>query len=550
MSSSANDIQIRELKDSLSELQKLVETLQATILSLSTERAELLNKRDILQDQVDYLTKKLFGKKSERGYNIPGQYNFFNELELECLDSSDEPDPDQDEEDQEPLRKRKRRPRPTNEERFKGIPAKKKYLDEGEEPTSCPDCGAPMECIGEEFVRRELEYIPAVVRVIEYYSRSYKCTQNCKNEGTLPKIVKGKDGHPHMLYGMASSSTIAWIMYQKFVNSVPLYRQEKEWQMQGVPLSRGTMATWVIKNSNEFFHPLWEFFHRKLLTRAFLMADETPLQVLKEPERRAETRSFMWLFRTGEWDDTPIILYKYSETRAGEVAKDFLNDYGGYLMCDGYSGYNRLTKAKRCACWAHARRYLIDAIPKGKKNDHSEPAVQGLLYVEKLFRIESRIKEKGLCAEEDIRAARLKDAPAILENFFAWVDKQMPVKNSRLDKALTYIKNRRPYLETYLENGWCSFENNASERAIKDFVIGRKNWLFSDTPKGADSSAEIYTIVATAKANGVNPYHYLKYLLDTLPMINRNNDEELEKLVPWNPELKATIKEIEQNSIM
>ena len=280
------------------------------------------------------------------------------------------------------------------------------------------------------------------------------------------------------------------------------------------------------------------------------MADETPLQVLKEPERRAETRSFMWLFRTVEWDDIPIILYKYSETRAGEIAKDFLDDYGGYLMCDGYSGYNKLTKAKRCTCWAHVRRYLIDAIPKGKQNDHSEPAVQGLLYVEKLFRIERLIKEKKLFAEEDIRAARLKDAPPILEGFFAWVDKQQPLKNSRLDKAITYIRNRRPYLDTYLKNGWCSFDNNASERAIKDFVIGRKNWLFSDTPKGAESSAEIYSIIATAKANGVNPYHYLKYLLDALPMIDRNNDTELEKLAPWNPELKASIKEIEQNSIM
>ena len=548
MISSANDIQIRELKDSLSDLKKLVEAQQATIDSLTSERTELQKERSVLMEQVDYLTKKLFGKKSEHGYDFPGQYNFFNELEIETADDTDTLDPS--EEEATPQSPKKRKPRKTNDERFKGIPVKKEYLDElGENPV-CPDCGSPLVYIGEEYVRRELEYIPAVVRVIEYYSRNYKCSQNCKKDGTLPRIVKGKDNKPHMLYGMASSSTIAWIMYQKFVNSVPLYRQEKDWQMQGVPLSRNTMATWVIKNSNAFFRPLYEFFHRRLLTRSFLMADETPLQVLKEPERRAETRSFMWLFRTGERDDIPIVLYKYSETRAGEVAKDFLDDYSGYLMCDGYSGYNKLPEAKRCACWAHVRRYLIDAIPNGKQNDYSQPAVQGLLYVQKLFRIETIINEKGLCTEKEIHAARLKDAPAILEGFFEWLDKQTPLKNSRLDKAITYIKNRRPDLETYLENGWCSFHNNASERAIKDFVIGRKNWLFSDTPKGADSSAEIYSIIATAKANGVNPYHYLKYLLDTLPRIERNSDTELEKLSPWNPDLKATIKEIEQNSIM
>ena len=278
------------------------------------------------------------------------------------------------------------------------------------------------------------------------------------------------------------------------------------------------------------------------------MADETPLQVLKEPERRPQTKSFMWLFRTGERDDIPIVLYKYSETRAGDNAKDFLDDYEGYIMCDGYSGYNKLTKAKRTACWAHVRRYLIDAIPKGKQHDHSQPAVQGLLYVEKLYRIERSIK--GLNNEEAIRLARLKEAPDIIKGFFEWVDAQRPVKGSRFYKAIVYIQNRRPYMATYLENGNCSFDNNASERDIKDFVIGRKNWLFCDTPKGARASAEIYSLVNTAKANGVNPYYYLRYLLDVLPTMDPGNDEELEKVVPWNPNLKAVVKELEDKEPM
>ncbi len=551
MISSANDIQLRELRDTVSELQKLVESQQEAITSLTTERAELQNERDVLKEQVDYLTKKLFGKKSEHGFDFPGQYNLFNELEVEAEQAPEESDPDQDEAEQNPPKKRK--PRATNEERFKGMPVKKEYLDIPEDERFCSSCGTPLVYVGEEFVRRIFDYTPGVGRVIDIYSRNYKCPADCKEskaEYPIPRIVKGKDGKAHRLYGMASSSTVAWILYQKFVNGVPLYRQEKDWEFQGISITRSTMAKWVIDNSEAFFGPLCEYFHRKLLTEEFLMADETPVQVLKEPERRAQTKSFMWLYRTGERTNIPIILYRYSETRAGDNAKDYLSDYAGYIMCDGYSGYNKLTKAKRCACWAHVRRYLIDAIPKGKQHDHSQPAVQGLLYVDQLFRIERSIKEKGLYTEEEIRAKRLEKAPAILEGFFDWVDKQRPVKKTRFDKAITYIKNRRPFLATYLENGWCSFDNNASERAIKDFVIGRKNWLFSDTPKGAHASAMAYSIVATAKANGVNPYHYLKYLLDTLPTIDLKSDAELEKVSPWNPDLKATIKEIEQNSIM
>ena len=548
MAAASKDLQLRELKDTVSELNALIKTLQETISSMNAREAALQAERDNLKEQVDYLTKKLFGKSSERGFDIPGQYNFFNELECEAdTPSADDENGADDEAVSQP---QKRKPKRTKKELFAGIPVKKEYLDLPEEERICKNCGTPLEVIGEEFVRREIDIIPAVVRVLEYYSRHYACPKKCKEDYTLPCIVKGKDGKAHMLHGLASSATIAWILYQKFVNSVPLYRQEKDWAMQGANLTRATMSRWVIDNEEEFLRPLYNHFHRVLLTRQFLMADETPLQVLKEPERRPQTKSFMWLYRTGERDEIPIILYKYSETRAGENAKEFLEDYDGYLMCDGYSGYNKLTKAKRTACWAHVRRYMIDAIPKGKQNDHSQPAVQGLLYIEKLFRIERIIEEKGLKGEEAIRLARLKSTPEILEGFFTWLDAQRPNKGSRFDKAVTYTQNRRPYLTNYLENGYCSFHNNASERAIKDFVIGRKNWMFSDTPNGAMASAEIYSLINTAKANGVNSYHYLKYLLDVLPTMDLDDEAELEKVCPWNPELQTTIKKIAQESIM
>ena len=189
-----------------------------------------------------------------------------------------------------------------------------------------------------------------------------------------------------MLYGMASAGTVAWVMYQKFCNGLPYYRQEKDWKQYGVEITRATMANWVIRNSEAFFLPMYEYFHRKLLERGFAMADETPLQVLHEPERRAQTKSYMWLFRSGEDGGPPIILYKYSETRAGDNAVDFLHGFKGYLMCDGYSGYNKVPDAKRTACWAHIRRYLTDAIPKGKALDYTQiyRGLQSPKYQEKL----------------------------------------------------------------------------------------------------------------------------------------------------------------------
>ncbi len=418
------------------------------------------------KSEIDLLRKKLFGTSSEkRTIDIPGQLNFFNEAELEQNPEAVKA------EDLEALlpekTAKKRKARATDAERFKGVPVEKKYLELSEEEKLCPSCGTPLKEIGEEFVRRELVFVPAKLKVYEYYSKNYECPQ-CKLQD-IPVIKKGKDGRAHMLYGMASAGTVAWVMYQKFCNGLPYYRQEKDWKQYGVEITRATMANWVIRNSEAFFLPMYEYFHRKLLERGFAMADETPLQVLHEPERRAQTKSYMWLFRSGEDGGIPIILYKYSETRAGDNAVDFLHGFKGYLMCDGYSGYNKVPDAKRTACWAHIRRYLADAIPKGKALDYTLPSVQGMLYINQLFHLEDVIRSK-------------------YSSFDA-------IKKARLEK-----------------------ETN-----------------------GAQASAVVYTMVEMAKANGVNVYHYLTYLLEKVPN-DRMSDDELELLAPWNETVKAEIE--------
>ena len=537
MADSSKDIQLRELKDMIHDLQKMIKTLQAVVDAANKREEALTQERDNLKEEVDLLRKKLFGTSSEkRVLDIPGQLNFFNEAELEqdpALAQMEELEASSPEKTP-----KKRKARATDAERFKGILVEKEYLDLSEKEKNCPVCGTALKQIGEEFVRRELVFIPAKLKVREYYSRNYECPQ-CSQHG-IPVIKKGKDGRPHMLYGMACAGTVAWVMYQKFCNALPYFRQEKDWKQYGASITRKTMANWVIQNSEAFFLPMYKYFQRKLLERKFAMADETPLQVLHESGRRAQTQSYMWLFRSGEDGLPPIILYKYSETRAGENAVDFLHGFKGYLMCDGYSGYNKVPDAKRTACWAHIRRYLTDAIPKGKALDYTQPSVQGVMYINQLFHLEDIIKAKHTSFDA-IKKARLEKEKPVVEGFLSWLDQQAPVRGSRMDKAVTYIQNRRSYLTTYLEDGRCSFSNNLSENAIRPFSVGRKNWLFCDTPNGAQASALVYSMVEIAKANGVNVYHYLTYLLEKMPS-NRMSDEELELLAPWNENVKTEIQ--------
>ena len=534
MADSSKDIQLRELKDMVAELKNLIKTLQETVDAANEREKSLTQERDNLKEELRLLRQKLFGTSSEKRPSPPKEQNLFNEAEKEQDPATAEAEemaaslPEK--------RTKKKKARAADAERYKGIPVTKEYLNL--EDRKCPVCGADLVSIGEEFVRRELVFIPAQLRVVEYYSTNYGCPE-CKRKD-FPTIKKGKDGKAHMLHGMASAGTVAWVMYQKFCNSLPYYRQEKDWEQYGASITRATMANWVIRNSEAFFHPMYKYFHRELLERGFVMADETPLQVLNEAGRRAQTKSYMWLFRSGEDDGPPIILYKYSETRSGNTAAEFLDGFHGYLMCDGYSGYNKIPDIKRTACWAHIRRYLTDAVPQGKKLDYNQPAVQGILYIDKLFRLEEDIKAKHTTFDS-VRKTRLKKEKPVVEGFLSWLEKQEPVRGSRIDKAVTYIRNRVPYLMTYLEDGRCSFSNNLSENAIRPFTVGRKNWLFCDSPDGAQASADVYTMVEMAKANGVNVYHYLTYLLEKCPN-DSMSDEEFEQLAPWNEEVKAEIK--------
>lgn len=412
MARDSKDQQLIELKDTIKELNTTIRNLNALIDAANKREEEHLQKEQVLQEQIDYLTKKLFGKSSEkRNDDFEGQLNLFNEAEAEKTA------PDPEEEDFVTVEKHTRKRKSTMADKFADFPVQKVYLDVPEDQRICANCGTPLERIGEEFVRKEIEIVKPSIKVIAYYSVSYGCPK-CKTDAEVPYIVRGRDGHVHMLHGMASAGTVAWVMYQKYHNSLPLYRQERDFKtLFGVDICRGTIAKWIIDNALDFFAPMCDYFRRKLVEGRYAMADETPVQVLKEPGRRPETKSYMWVFRSGEFDEQQMVLFHYSETRAGDTAKEFLEGFHGYLMTDGYSGYNRLRDCTRTSCWAHVRRYLIDAIPKGKEYDHTQPAVQGLVYIDKLFDLEKKIHGKQGVTFDAIKKFREEKEVPVLEGF-------------------------------------------------------------------------------------------------------------------------------------
>lgn len=530
----AKDIQFRELKDTISQLKTMMSEQTELIRSLRLTIEQKTAHEEALQQEIDFLKKKLFGSSSEkRGYDIPGQLSLFDEAEME-QDQSALPEPEET-----VVKEHVRRKKPTVKDTFKGLRVNRIVIPLPEEEKICPECGTRMVLIGTEYIRRELIFIPARCEINEYYSENYGCPE-CKlgtSDSGKPVIVKSHAPKALVGNGYASPSTVAWSMYQKYANSVPLYRQEKDWAQYGAPITRTTLANWIIYCAEKYFRPLYDYFHRELLKRGFAMADETRVQVLKEPDRRAQAQSFMWVFRSGEDGLPTILLYGYTPTRNGDNAAEFLSGFQGYLMTDGYQGYNKVPGIRRCSCWAHIRRYLIDAIPKGKQFDYSQPAVQGVQYCDQLFRLEDTINRKCRGDHEKRKQLRLEKEKPVLEAFWSWLDQQAPAVNTRMAKAVNYIQNRRQTAETYLEDGRCSFSNNLSENAIRPFTVGRKNWLFSDSVQGAEASAVVYTVVEMARAHDLNIYGYLSFLLEQRPDEGWT-DEQLADLAPWSEKLQ------------
>lgn len=509
----------------------------AYIEHLENTIKDLQNQVSNLTEMVLLLRKEKFGSSSEKTpKQIEGQLSLFNEAEIEA-----------DSKSAEPVICCKgsmyhRKPKASREKLLKDLPVEEFPCVLHPDDMFCNQCGTALKEIGFVKARDEIEYIPAKVQIIRYMQHMQQACEcpTCKHT-VRPFIKKAAVPRSVLNHSLASLSSVSYVMYQKYVNSIPLYRQEKDWEQMGIALSRATMANWVIRSTQEHFEPVIKHMQKELLKREVIHCDETPVQVLKEEGKKPQTKSYMWLYRTGNDGKAPIILYDYQPSRSGDNAASYLKDFKGYVHSDGYSGYNKLDGITRCGCWAHLRRKFVEAIPDKKAVDAPLTSAEiGRDFCNQLFKVEESLKD--LTPKERF-CKRLEVEKPILEAFWCWLESLTVLKGSALGKAVTYAMNQRPFMENYLLDGRCAISNNAAENAIRPFTVGRKNWLFADTPKGASASAAVYSIIETAKANGLNVFAYLQHLLLYMPDTDwQNYPEELDDLMPWSSEVQEQCK--------
>ena len=402
-----------------------------------------------------------------------------------------------------------------------------------DEERLCDSCGTMMEEIGKE-VHRSLQMEPAKFWIREDVYYTYACKQ-CEEETGEANILKTPK-EPVLYPGsFASAEAVAHIMTQKFVMYSPLYRLEQEFNREGLKLSRQTMANWMLNTSDTWLRPIYDVLHRDLCKEPVLHGDETTLQVLRESGKAATSKSYMWLYRTSGCAKAPIVLYEYQPSRKAAHAEEFLKGFSGWLHADGYQGYHKLPENIRVVgCWAHARRKFDEALQTiPKDNRKGSLAATGECYCTRLFQLEEALAE---LTPEERYTKRLEQEKPVLDALVAWANEAAAktAPKSALGKALHYLLEQWPYLVRYLEDGRLELSNNRAERSIKPFVMGRKNWLFANTPAGAQSSAVIYSLIETAKQNHLDPYRYLLWVLKNAPTLSQPDEAWAEKLLPSN----------------
>ena len=501
--------------------------------TLQEENEALKRKLDHMNELLLNAQRARFGQSSEKSSYVLGedQISLFNEAEAEQDVKAEEPD---EETLSVAVQAHTRKKKQTLDEKIKDIPVQEIILDLPEGQRFCSKCGGPLHRIGKKFIRREMIIIPQRVKVLEYYAWTYAC-EKCDRDTGSSTIVTTKAPPPLLKHSLASPSTVADVMTKKYVDGLPLARQEKIWARQGVTLSRATLANWVIQASRNWLKPLYQHMKQQLRTEHVIHADETVVQVLKEPGKTATSESRMWIYASGEQSQTPVRIFEYQPDRRGERPKAFLKGFSGCLVTDGYAGYNAVEHVLHCGCWAHTKRKWREAMPKGATVKTSKAAV-GFQYCNKLFAKERICKDMIPERKSEYRQNVILP---LLEEYFCWLNTVTPEKGSKLQEAVTYSLNQKEALMAFVKDPAVPISNNLAENAIRPFTLGRKNWLFCDSVKGAESSAVVYSLVETAKANGLEPYDYLLYVLSVMPYLGKSPaHDKLETLMPWSPEVQ------------
>ncbi len=523
--SALQEARIAEQADTIADLRSLVAELRGTIASLEETLAEF--------------RRQFFGIKSEKSKKTHSEEESDETSSVSVKSHT-----------------RQKKAKATREEQYKDLPVREEIIHLTDEEMRCPWCNALMKVIKSTFVREEIRITPAKVERVRIMQETAVCPE-CKKDGD-GTFVKAKTPTALIPHSPASASAVAFVAFYKVFLGLPYYRQETAFDQFGFKLPRETQANWIIYCALNYLKPIYNRLHGELLKRDIICADETTCQVLREEGRAATTTSYMWIYISGNDGKAPIRLYDYEPGRKGFYPQGFLHGFRGLLQCDGYQGYNKVDDVILVCCLAHQRRKFYEALPaKTKKTtrlfdintegtmpepilpDEEKiremiPAEVGLMYCNCLFYIERQLK--GMPYEERKNERKKKETP-IWEKFFCWVDGIEPVGGSKFQKAITYALNHRESLRNYLLDGRCEISNNAAERVVKSYAIGRKNSLFHTSVKGAQASAIMYSLVETAKANDLNVFQYIYLLLLYMPDY-QNEPAGIEQLLPWSDFIK------------
>ena len=515
--------------------------LQDQMEGLTRQTQALNDKMQLMMEQLVLYKKSRFGRSSEkmagpgqiRFMEVDGEIVFFNEAEAVC--DLDAPEPDS----LEPQQPKKKKQAGKREADLAGLPVRRidHYLSEKELAAEFGEKGWKQL---PDAISRCYRFVPAKVELEEHHIGVY-------SSKTDDRMVKAP--HPKKLLpgSLVSPSLAAAVLNGKYVNAVPLYRLEKEFERYGLAITRQNMANWAIRLGESCFGPLYDYLHTLLYRYPVIQADETPVLVNKDG-RPAGSKSWMWVYQSGcLYQKEQVILYEYQKTRNASHPRKFLKDYNGICVTDGYQVCHTLEKEKEdlkiAGCWVHCRRKFAEALEVIPKELRKQSVLDLLMsQIRAIYREEGKLS--ALSSDERAEKRQLVVKP-LVDAFFAYVKQNSGrvSKSGKAGEAFTYALNQEPYLRVFLENGNVPMDNNASERAIRGFCIGKKNWEMIDTVHGASASAIIYSISETAKANGLKPYEYFEYLLTEIP---KHQDESstdfLADLLPWSEKLPEYIR--------
>ena len=508
-------IALDQLPDDVAVLKSLVADQLARNEQLTTQNQHYKAQVLSLSEQLNLALARRYAASSEK--ISPDQIRLFDEAEVEAREAS----PTEDETVIVPEHTRRKRGRKKLPD---ALPRIEVIHELAAHERTCPHDGNPLAEIG-AVTSEQLDIIPAKIQVIRHIRKQYACScGQCIKTAALPPQPIPKS--------LASPGLLAHITVSKYQDALPLYRQETILKRIGVELPRATLANWMIQ-AGTLIQPLINLLRDRLLAYDIVQMDETPVQVLKEPGKTAQSTSYLWLQRGGP-PDQPVVLYDYDPGRGAGVPQRLLEGFTGYLQTDGYAGYNAVVQINglsHVGCMAHARRKFSEALKAQGRNKKQGKAHQALALIQQLYRVETQARTRSAAERY---AHRQQHARPILDTMRSWLDEALPQvpPTSATGKALNYLHNEWRKLIRYLDDGRLEIDNNGAENAIRPFVLGRKNWLFSNSVKGVNASANLYSLIETAKANGLEPYAYLRHVFTELP--KAQTVEAIEALLPGN----------------